>query len=125
MNNRFALIAAGLLWIATSVTVASAVTIINTPSIESADSNSAIIRWTTDTQGTSVVHYGTTPRQLTQNATSRNRWNRSLGYMVHRVQVLGLSPGTTYYFQVESDGSKSSISSFSTPRPPATSASAQ
>jgi phosphodiesterase/alkaline phosphatase D-like protein len=80
--------------------------IIKGPAVESATENSAIIRWTTNTGGSliehSVVHYGTDPRNLSRKAESHNRWNQNLPYMIHRVHVMNLTPGTTYYYTVES-----------------------
>jgi hypothetical protein len=80
--------------------------IIKGPALESAKDNSAIIRWTTNTGSSliehSVVHYGTDPKKLDRRAESPNRWNQSLPYMIHRVSVMNLTPGTTYYYMVES-----------------------
>jgi hypothetical protein len=80
--------------------------IIKGPALESAKDNSAIIRWTTNTGSSliehSVVHYGTDPKTLDRRAESPNRWNQSLPYMIHRVSVMNLTPGTTYYYTVES-----------------------
>ena len=80
--------------------------IIKGPGLESATDKSAIIRWTTNTGRSviehSIVHYGTDPKDLSSKAESLNRWNRNLPYMIHRVQVLKLTPQTTYYFTVES-----------------------
>src|ERR1035441_1427275 len=74
--------------------------------LESATDNSAIIRWTTNTGSSliehSVVHYGTEPKNLNRRAESPNRWNQSLHYMIHRVSVMNLTPGATYYYTVES-----------------------
>jgi phosphodiesterase/alkaline phosphatase D-like protein len=80
--------------------------IIKGPALESTTENSAIIRWTTNTGGSliehSVVHYGTDPKNLSHRADSLNRWNQNLPHMNHRVQVMNLTPGTTYYYTVES-----------------------
>ena len=80
--------------------------IIKGPALESATDNSAIIRWTTNTGSSliehSVVHYGTEPKNLNRRAESPNRWNQSLHYMIHRVSVMNLTPGATYYYTVES-----------------------
>ncbi len=80
--------------------------IIEGPALESATHNSAIIRWKTNTGSSliehSVVHYGTEPKDLSSKAESLNRWNRNLPYMIHRVQVMKLTPGTKYYYTVES-----------------------
>ena len=80
--------------------------IIKGPTLESATDKSAIIRWTTSTGRSliehSVVHYGTDPKNLDRRADSLNRWNQSLPYMIHRVSVMNLTPGATYYYTVES-----------------------
>ena len=80
--------------------------IIKGPALESATDKSAIIRWTTNTGSSliehSVVHYGTDPKDLSSKAESLNRWNRNLPHMIHRVQVMKLTPRTTYYYTVES-----------------------
>src|ERR1700675_3528292 len=72
--------------------------IIEGPVLESATDNSAIVRWKTNTGGSliehSVVHYGTDPKNLSNKAESLNRWNRNLPYMIHRVQVMKLTPRT-------------------------------
>jgi len=59
-------------------------------------STSAIITWTTDTNSTSVVNYGTSPSSLTLNAS-----NASL-VTSHSISLTGLTVGTTYYYQVTS-----------------------
>jgi len=80
--------------------------IIKGPGLESATDKSAIIRWTTNTGSSliehSVVHYGTDVKDLGKKAESLNRWNQNLPYMLHRVYVMNLTPGTTYYYTVES-----------------------
>jgi hypothetical protein len=80
--------------------------IIEGPALESATHNSAIIKWKTNTGSSliehSVVHYGTDPKDLSSKAESLNRWNRNLPHMIHRVQVMKLTPRTTYYYTVES-----------------------
>jgi len=83
------------------------VRIIKGPALESVTSTSAIIRWETNTGGGTVVdygvvHYGTQPDKLDYTARSPNRWNRNLPYMVYRVYVDHLKPGTTYYYTVDS-----------------------
>src|SRR5712671_4144855 len=100
--------------------------IIDGPVLESATHNSAIIRWKTNTGSSliehSVVRYGTDPKDLSSKAESLNRWNRNLPYMIHRVQVMKLTPRTTYYYTVESvrgdgtllGGRSNTISQFTT-----------
>jgi len=100
--------------------------IIKGPALESATDKSAIIRWTTNTGSSliehSVVHYGTEPKNLNRRAESPNRWNQTLHYMTHRVSVMNLTPGTTYYYTVESvrgdgtplGGESNSVNQFTT-----------
>ena len=99
------------------------------PELESADDNSAIIRWTSNNPGGSdehygVVHYGTDPNALNQTATSHIRLNQKHADTIFRVSLEGLAPQTTYYYTVdstqasgESDGVKGSIVKFTTPGP--------
>jgi hypothetical protein len=96
------------------------------PELELAREKSAIITWTTDNPGGSdehngIVHYGTSPNELSQTAKSPVRVNRNHSYTVFRVRVEGLRPQTTYYYTVDSmgtdgtgDGVKSSVHQFST-----------
>jgi phosphodiesterase/alkaline phosphatase D-like protein len=57
--------------------------------------NTAVISWSTDKQSSSTVKYGTDPNDLNQSATGN--WGTN-----HQVQVQGLQPSTTYYYQVQS-----------------------
>jgi hypothetical protein len=98
------------------------------PELESANDNSAIISWTSNNPGGSdehyaVLHYGTNPKELNQTAKSHIRLNQNHSYTVFRVRVDGLTPRTTYYYTVDSmaangtsDGVKSAVNHFSTPR---------
>jgi phosphodiesterase/alkaline phosphatase D-like protein len=99
------------------------------PELESADDNSATIRWTSNNPGGSdehygVVHYGTSPDALNQTAKSHIRLNQKHAETIFRVDVDGLAPRTTYYYRVDSmqangqsDGVKSSVGKFTTPAP--------
>src|SRR5882762_2817174 len=99
------------------------------PELESANDKSAIIRWRSDNPGGSdehygVVHYGTSPKELSQTAKSHIRLNQSHSYTVFRVRVDGLAPQTTYYYTVDSmgangrgDGVKSPVRRFTTSGP--------
>ena len=104
--------------------------IVTGPALESATHNTAIIRWTANTGGGTATHYGivrygTDPRNLDHIAKSPNRWNRSLPNVTYRVRIDGLTPGTTYYYTVDSAqadgigmGLKISTNQFTTrPRP--------
>jgi hypothetical protein len=108
---------------------AARIQIIKGPALESATGNSAIIRWTTNIGSglieRSVVRYGTDPKNLDRRADSPNRWNQNLPSMIHRVSVMNLTPGTTYYYTVESvrgddtplGGKSSTVKQFTTPQP--------
>src|ERR1700692_3090916 len=77
------------------------------PELESADENSATIRWTSNNPGGSdehygVVHYGTSPDALNQTAKSHIRLNQKHAETIFRVDVDGLAPRTTYYYTVDS-----------------------
>ena len=97
------------------------------PELELVRSNWAIIRWTTNNPGgtdqhDAIVHYGTSPNDLTQTAKSPIHLNREHSDALFRVRVLGLSPQTTYYYKVDSsesngknDGVESPVKQFSTP----------
>jgi phosphodiesterase/alkaline phosphatase D-like protein len=99
------------------------------PQLESADDNSATIRWTSNNPGGSdehygVVHYGTSPDALNQTAKSHIRLNQKHAETIFRVDVDGLAPRTTYYYTVDSmqangqsDGVKCSVEKFTTPGP--------
>ena len=96
------------------------------PAPELTRNNWAIISWTSNNPGGSddhwaVLHYGTDPQNLNRVAKSHIRLNQSHPDTVFRVRVLGLSPGTTYYYTVDSmeatgqsDGLKSPVESFTT-----------
>ena len=96
------------------------------PSLELARNNWAIITWTSNNPGGSddhwgVVHFGTDPQNLSQTAKSHIRLNQTHPDTVFRVRVLGLNPGTTYYYTVDSmeltgqsDGVKSPVEHFTT-----------
>lgn len=105
---------------------AARVQITQGPELELARNNWAIIRWTSNNPGGTddhwgVVHYGTDPRNLSQMAKSHIRLNQSHPDTIFRVRVLGLNPGTTYYYKVDSiqatgqsDGVKSPVERFTT-----------
>src|ERR1700758_2942944 len=105
---------------------AARVQITQGPALELANSNSAIIRWTSNNPGGTdehfgVVTYGMDPKNLNEVAKSHIRLNRNHPYTVFRVRVDGLQPRTTYYYTVDSmegngtrDGVKSPIRHFTT-----------
>ena len=105
---------------------AESVKITQGPEIERADSYLTIIRWTTNNPGGSpehygVVHYGTSPDDLSQTAQSPIRLNPDHPDTVFRVRINGLKSKTTYYYKVDSteangkgDGVTSEVKSFKT-----------
>ena len=70
--------------------------------IEYVGDDSAEIAWTTNTGGSSVVHYGTDPNNLNQTAQESYQASQNGEHATHRVLIKGLQPNTTYYFRVES-----------------------
>lgn len=105
---------------------ASRVRILSGPELEIARNDLAIITWTSDNPGGSpehygLVHYGTSPKDLSQTAQSPIRLNPAHPQTVFRVRMNGLKPKTTYYYTVESmeangnrDGIKSPLRHFNT-----------
>ena len=100
-----------------------ALKIVNGPVVEGTGKDWAMIAWTTNTGGSSIVKYGTDRNSLSQTAEAPYADSNKLktGHEVHRVKVSGLKPGTTYYFQTDSgqgegtgSDSKSSVMSFTT-----------
>jgi hypothetical protein len=86
---------------------APSVKITKGPEIERADSYLTIVRWTTNNPGGSpehygVVHYGTSPKDLSLTAKSPIRLNPGHSDTVFRVRIDGLKSKTTYYYKVDS-----------------------
>jgi phosphodiesterase/alkaline phosphatase D-like protein len=91
------------------------------PVVEGVGDSWAVIAWTTNTGGSSVVRYGTDQNSLSQTAQSAYSDNEKAAAQNHRVKLTNLKPGTTYYFaavsaQGEGTGTeaKSAISKFTT-----------
>jgi hypothetical protein len=105
---------------------ASRVHITQGPELESATTNRAIIRWTSNNPGGSdehyaVVHYGTDPKDLSHMAKSPVRLNQNHSYTIFRVRIDDLKPNAKYYYAVDSmeangasDGVKSPVKYFNT-----------
>ena len=98
--------------------------IINGPVVERTGPHGAVIAWTTNVGGSSVVHYGTDANNLSQTAQApyKNASNRP--NQTHRVRIHNLQPGTNYYFVVDSgEGfgtgtqAKSQVAQFTTAQP--------
>jgi len=91
------------------------------PVVEGVGDNWAVIAWTTNTGGSSVVHYGTDANNLGQTAQAAYSDNEKTVAQNHRVHLKNLKPGTTYFFvadsgQGEGTGTeaKSSVGQFTT-----------
>ena len=106
---------------------AARVEIIKGPELEFAREDLAIVRWTStnpggDDEHFAVIHFGTDPKDLSQTAKSHIRLNRTHAETIFRVRVDGLTPQTTYYYWVTSEGAdgvtdpvQSAVSQFTTP----------
>lgn len=95
--------------------------IIGQPKVEGVGDTWAVIAWTTNTGGSTVVKYGTDQNNLSQMGEAPYSDNDKTMAQNHRVHLKNLKPGTTYYFIVDSahgEGTgteaKSSIGSFTT-----------
>lgn len=76
--------------------------IVNGPRVEGVGADWAVIAWTTNTGGSTVVHYGTDPNRLNETAESPYADNDKTVHQSHRVHLKNLKPGTTYYFVADS-----------------------
>lgn len=99
----------------------SAEKIIQGPVVEGVGTTSAVIAWTTNTGGSTIVKYGTDQNNLTQTAQARYSDDEKASAQNHRVHLKDLKPGTTYYFvaisgQGEDTGTqdKSAVQHFTT-----------
>jgi len=100
---------------------AQAVKITDGPRVEGTGPTWAVIAWTTNTGGSSVIHYGTSATSLSQTAKSAYADNDKSKAQNHRVHLKNLKPNTKYFFQVDSgqgEGTgteaKSSVAEFTT-----------
>jgi hypothetical protein len=115
----------GLTQVSPTTEKAAKVRITQGPEIERNDFV-VIVRWTSNNPGGSpehfgVVHYGTSPKELSQTAKSPIRLNPSHSSTVFRVRMDDLNPRTTYYYTVgamesngKDDGLKSEVKQFTT-----------
>lgn len=88
------------------------------PRVESVSSDTAVIAWSTNVNASTLVRYGIDQQKLT--ARAEQPW----GGLTHRVTIPNLQPGTTYYFQAESNQGQgtgtravSDVKTFSTREP--------
>jgi len=72
------------------------------PVVEGFGNNWAVIAWSTNTGGSTIVKYGTDPNHLTETAEAPYSDNEKTASQNHRVHLKNLKPGTTYYFTVVS-----------------------
>jgi phosphodiesterase/alkaline phosphatase D-like protein len=79
-----------------------AVKITNGPVVEGVGDTWAVIAWTTNTGGSTVVRYGTDQNNLSQTAQAPYADNEATKAQNHRVRVTNLQPNTTYFFIVDS-----------------------
>jgi phosphodiesterase/alkaline phosphatase D-like protein len=79
-----------------------AVKITDGPRVEGTGPTWAVIAWTTNTGGSSVIHYGTEANNLSQTAKSAYADNEKTKAQNHRVHLKNLKPNTKYFFQVDS-----------------------
>lgn len=119
-------------WIVTALVLAIAVPVLarhqsaaekitQGPVLEGVGDTWAVIAWTTNTGGSTIVRYGTNPNALNQTAQAPYSDNERASSQSHRVHLTNLKPGTTYYFiadsgQGEGTGTeaKSSVGQFTT-----------
>lgn len=76
--------------------------ITNGPVVESTGDTWAVVSWTTNTGGSSVVRFGTSERSLNQTAQAPYADNEKTTAQNHRVRLQNLQPGTRYFFLVDS-----------------------
>lgn len=81
---------------------ANAEQLTHAPVVEGVGSTTAVIAWTTNRGGSSIVHYGTSPSSLSETAESPYTRSSGSQHATHRVHLKNLKPSTTYYFQVDS-----------------------
>lgn len=81
---------------AAAVARAANVKVTHGPVVEGETANTATIAWSTNVNASTILKYGTNQNALNQAAEAP--W----GGLTHRVNLRHLSPGTTYYYRVES-----------------------
>jgi phosphodiesterase/alkaline phosphatase D-like protein len=72
------------------------------PRVEGAGKNWAVVAWTTNTGGSTVVKYGTDKNSLNQVAQAPYSDNEKSQGQNHRVHINNLKPNTTYYYRIVS-----------------------
>ncbi len=86
--------------------VASPAPVISAPSVNSITTTSANLAWTTDQAASSQVQYGTT--------SAYGSWSAFNAYLstIHSVNLTGLTPGTTYNYQLVSANAAGTVGTF-------------
>lgn len=91
------------------------------PRVEGVGDTWAVIAWTTNAGGSSIIRYGVSGNSLTQSAMAPYADNDRREHQTHRVKVENLRPGTTYYFIADSGqgegtgtSARSGVQSFTT-----------
>ena len=77
-----------------STNAADNIRITSGPTVTSMSGNTATLQWTTSGVAANDVKYGTDPNNLSQRAFDRE------GSVNHTVQLTGLQPGQTVYFEI-------------------------
>ncbi|MGZ4814233.1 MAG: fibronectin type III domain-containing protein [Terriglobales bacterium] len=100
VSFTFAIAVLLLVWGTGSVAAAQSqpIHITDGPRVEGTSAHTAVIAWTTNARGSTIVHYGTNPNSLNQTAESPYTQQGQ----THRVHIKDLQPNTTYYFAVDS-----------------------
>lgn len=78
------------------------VKITNGPVVEGVGDTWAVIAWTTNTGGSTVVHFGTDQNNLSQTGQAPYADNEKTKAQNHRVRLNNLKPDTTYFFIADS-----------------------
>ena len=93
------------------------------PVVENVGNSWATVAWSTDTGGSSVVHYGTDRNRLSEMAETPYEVSKGDHGVTHRVKIDHLRPGTTYFYMVDSGQgqgtgteSRSGVEEFTTKR---------
>src|SRR5436305_6402573 len=81
---------------------AQAEKITNGPKVEGVGPTWAVIAWTTNTGGSTIVHYGTDPNNVCEMAKAPYADNEKTKAQNHRVHIKNLTPNTKYDFVADS-----------------------
>jgi preprotein translocase subunit YajC len=101
---------AGVLGVAINRVLPDDVEIVQGPELRNLTANSATLAWTTNKTGASDVRYGT------DSQTADKRAFESGGSREHSVELTGLEPGRTYWFQISArQGATRATGHFQTP----------